>query len=459
MTDKPNIRTLRCSSLDPLWGCHASVLADGPSIIRIKSQNDAATLGHACHDLGASLITAGVYDVKAAAEKHALGDAAREDASLLMLYAARAWKELAEYFPSPVVESYINGPELVVGGNTYMVTGTMDACSPTIDNKGAIFLDWKSGYIDDGYHQQMAGYAYLLWNHMGRPTNIEITGVVVFLRHRYYRVVKYDATSLSQWEYDLTHNILPAADSYSPGSSCRFCDLFASCVARQAVAISTVTEILGGAPDGPNGVPGWWDRAKDVIGQLTEDNKAEPVVGEILSDVLFRVRLLKQMIENAKGMMREAVEKVGPIPLGGGEHLVLREVEVRKIKPVKGFSALQKFMSNTQIAECSTISLPKVLTMYGKQSTHTTGSRKEARERLLEQLETKGAITVNVQKRLESAELDEEGDGHGSVEKSDGQISEESGACERAGSGRRKRTPRGDVGDPAEDAGGHPVDG
>ena len=417
MADKKKVRKLRCSALDALWCCTPSVLADGPDIIRISRSGKPAEVGKLCHDCGEGIAKETGYDIKQLASRYELDEEDVEGCYPLLNYGQRAWDELKQYFPQPQVEAHVTGPEIIgADGNTYQIAGTIDVCSPSGGDQ-AIFLDWKSGYIDDGYHQQMAGYAYLLWNFMGRPDKIQITGIVVFMRHRYYRVLKYTAGSLAQWEHDLLYNVLGSPDEYRPSTKCRFCDLFATCQARQAIVNGTIDTVLG--VRNPDDDPGWYDRGKQVLSQLTEDNKDNKTVGEMVSDLIFRIRLTQRAIDDAKAMLRDAVNRVGPIRTthvddddGNDAYLTLREVSSRFINDNRSAMAvLRQFLSDSQIADCSKLSVPKLLETYAKNT--QKGTKKDARERMTKTLEDAGLIGERISKRLEEVELPNEGETNG----------------------------------------------
>lgn len=412
---------VRCSSLDSLFSCPASILASGPALVRIAAENEAASLGKAVHECCATLIPKGSYDVDAASERHGISDEAKSEAIGLLFYATKAWQVLAKYFnPDPgqrITEAGVTGPVLEnIGGEQYQITGTIDLCSP-VDQDKAIFLDWKSGYIDDGFYQQMSGYAYLLWCHMGRPERVSITGVVVFLRHQYWRVLRFNAEMLGQWERDLIRNQLNRPDSFRPGRACPHCELFSTCPARQAVSVQTIKDILGGA-DHPDR-PGWWDRAKAVLSQLSVDNKAEKVVGETVSDVVFRIRMLSALVDAAKDVLRDSIRRVGPIPLGDGVELGLRPVFIEKIRPEVAMPLLRNYLSDGQMTGCMTLSLPKLLTTYANSKPGESGWKKSvARKMLHGKLLDAGAVTVTRQERLEEVHSDpqETDDGNNSGE-------------------------------------------
>lgn len=396
---------LRCSELDQLFACPPSVLLEGDGVVRISGTRagDAALLGSVCHEAAGLCVKGEGYDLDAIVERTGLSEKSAQQVPLLVSYAIEAWEELSQYFPSPQHEASVEGQVWKIGDSESQLSGTIDLCSPAGADR-AVFLDWKSGYIDDGFHQQMAGYAHLLWEFMDRPDNISITGVVVFLRHRYFRIIKYTAEALRLWEQNLLRNVL-TSDDYKPSSKCRFCELYAQCDARRLVVISTIDSIMGTSTEKPD-AQGWLERAKVALTQLTEDSKLESEAGEVVHDMMFRTRLLQKVMDDVKALLRETIARVGPIPTGDGMALALRRVEVGKLDPVKAIPVLRNYLSETQIAKISTISKPKALDAYAAQ--HTRGKKTEARKMLEEQFSEAGAINIVVRHQLEEVQLEED---------------------------------------------------
>lgn len=394
------VQSIRCSSLDKLWACTPAVLGSGIDHIRISPTNDAAALGKTVHTLAEDWVAKGDYSLEQACDAEGFNAAQRDDVAKLMGYVTRSWEELSKYFPAPEVERRVESSEIKSDdGGLYKIVGTCDILS-AIGTNNAIFLDWKSGFLDDGYHQQMAGYAYSIWCALGRPPNTIITGVAVFLRHRYYRVTKWDATKLCQWEYDLTHNVLPARDRYAPGKQCTRCDMYATCPARQAVVTGMINAVMPrGSRQGNTEYDQFLDEARGLLASLTEENKGSPTVGEVIEKLSHRIRMAQQQIDEAKNLIRTSVQRVGAIKMPGDYYLTMRDVEVNKVKPVRAMKVLRQHMPDTDICQAMRISLPTVLNSYGRR--FKQGDRTAAREQLLDALRKADAIQVDVQHRLE----------------------------------------------------------
>jgi hypothetical protein len=398
-----NVKTLRCSVLDGLFACPPSVL-DESGLVRLSTAGEAAELGKVVHALAASYIETGSFDLKGECARR--GFEAAEEAAGLLTYAAKAWDELKRFFKQPKTERVVNSDMIEADGTHYQLTGTCDVLSP-VGDKGAIFADWKSGYLDEGYHQQMFGYAYCLWCLMGRPEEAQIVGVVVFLRHRYYRIVKYDANQLREWERDLKRNVLPRSGTYHPGGQCARCGLYAGCEARRQLVGGTLQALML-----PHDLPAddphrrFLSTAQRLLSGLTVDNKDQPEVQQALTELRFRLKLAKKVIEDAEELQRRAVERVGPIPLADDTHLALRNTEQKVIDPLRAMKCLRSHLSDQDIADCMRLSLPKLkLKKAGK---YLRGEKRAATEQLEKELESAGAINVSIRQRLEAVDLSTE---------------------------------------------------
>jgi hypothetical protein len=269
------VKSLRCSSLDSLDACAPSVL-DEKGAVRISTAGEPAELGNLVHALATDYIDFGKFDVAGECGRQGMESLA-EDATELMGQVVRIWDELRRFFPQPKTERVVKGE---LPDSPWTITGTVDVLSPVGANK-AIFLDWKSGWAE-GYANQMFGYAWCIWNLLGRPDDaeFEVVGIIAFLRHRKYNILKYNAKKLAEWEYKLLHNVLSRSSAYHPGEHCSRCPIYAGCQARQEVVQGTLTALML-----PKHTPITDPSAKalskaiGIISQLTVDNKNAPEVG------------------------------------------------------------------------------------------------------------------------------------------------------------------------------------
>lgn len=430
MSDEATPTIIRCSSMDSLFACTPSVLGDG---VRIGTSHPASDLGKAVHSMAAELVEHGAYHLDAACQQHGLSEDQQEEAERLMRYCVTAWEDLRQHFPRPRTECVVQSKKLTdKNGQEFYITGTCDVLSP-VGSSDAIFLDWKTGYVDDGYHQQMNAYAYNIWCELGKPANVTITGVCVFLRHFYQRVVKWDANKLKEWERDLTYNVLPSTQ-YTTGVNCKFCTLSANCAARKKVVGSTLDALMFGDSSPDNA---WLANARRILEHLTPDNKDHPDVATTIQQLKFRMDLAGQAIDEAKAMLREAVERVGSIPMGGNAELALREIEYKGVNPARAMPVARQYLSDHQITDAMRLSLTKLVNVYVNRQKH--GKRAEARKEFMEALERSGAIEMTVRKRLEVTDVTEPEQQETSDERtrseSTGGVGRSEGASTGSGSG------------------------
>lgn len=395
---------LRCSSLDSLVECGPSVI-DDTGAIRINPDNDASDFGRLIHSMAGEFVETGKFDLNAEIARRGITDADAEEANFQMGQVVRVWHEHARFFEVPKTERSAAGNPIVMsigsGGETFRLTGTLDVLSPK--GNGAIFMDWKTGQ-DNGYSNQMYGYADIIWDLLGNPDDAVIVGIIAYTRLRKIVTVKYTADKLRDWKNSLVANVLRRR-TYKPGGHCKFCPLWASCPARQAVVTSTFNSLmmpsLANADDPSARVLA---KARDIFSCITVDNKNEPEVAEGLSQLRFRLKLAEQVIEELKEMERQAVERVGPIPLADGSALTLRPVDTKNIDALKALKILRAHLSDAEIAGCMKLSLPKLLS--AKAAKFMRGEKKTAREQLAIELDRAGAVSVSTHHRLE--EMDPE---------------------------------------------------
>ena len=117
--------------------------------------------------------------------------------------------------------------------------------------------------------------------------------------------------------------------------------------------------------------------------------------------------------------MKDAAQRVGPIPIGEGMALGIRNVEVEALISGLAMEQARNVMSDGQLCEAMKISLPKLLNTYANMQNDATGrSKKDCREFLHQKLIDAGAVTVTVQRRLEEIILptEEQPDGNSGSE-------------------------------------------
>jgi hypothetical protein len=400
--------TIRCSSLDKLFACTPAVIAPDSGTVRVETVTPAAELGKVVHTCAASMAGGERADVKGECNRAGIDDT--EDASKLFAYACQVWNDprVKQLFGRPGlrIEYPAKAPIEAPNGKQYTLSGTLDV-AVAVSETEATFLDWKSGFADEGYHQQMYGYAYLLWVKLGRKPDAVITGVVAFLRHRYLRVIRYTAARLEQWARDLSYNVLGNPETYHPGQHCVNCAAYHGCMARKLATQSTMLALMPPAePSAPSEHTQALVKATSILANITPENKNEPEVAEAVAVLRFALKLARKWADDGEAVIRDAIDRVGDLPVGADHKLVQRETEHRHLDPAKAIAIARRYLSEAEIADAMRLSLPKLLA--AKAGKHLRGEKRAARELFEKELEAAGAVTLTTQRRLEEVEARKE---------------------------------------------------
>jgi hypothetical protein len=376
--------------MDKLFACPPSVFG-GEGMVPVSTQGEPALIGKVVHELLAEEVAGSDAAVASACNRHGVIDEAkREEVGKLLDYGLKVWGELGKYFPQPAVECAVGSEEIGSPIGPVQLDGTVDVLSP-IGASNGVFLDWKTGWLDAGYVNQGFAYAVCMWHLLGQPEDCTITGCFAFLRHRYYRVVKYRPKDMQDWLDDLRRNVLARADrkEFSPGAHCNYCSYYATCTARRRVAEGMIdTLLLGQTHESNEKYQDWLKGVKSSIEHMTEGTADE--AAEAVATLYERTKMLDKAVMDLKEMLRSSVEQHGPLPLGDGTELAMEEQERRKLQSVPAMRVLRRHMSDTQIAEAMNLSLPKLLDIFGKQ--HHRNDRGDFKRALAEELDDAGAI-------------------------------------------------------------------
>lgn len=378
--------TIRASSMDQLFACPPSLLTPQPEGgVTIKSSSPEARMGSAIHACMAAVALGGQPVLREVLDRFGVTES--EGAEELLLTGMRMWDELRKYFPTPKVEVPLQAK---IGEVT--LTGTIDLLSPSGSDR-AVFLDYKSGRIESGYVQQMNDYAWLIWQAMGRAQGISITGITAFLRGGWYRTSRWTDVDLAEWEIDLTRNVLgQRKDTYGPGTQCQWCARRYNCPALAQQQASTVAAALGGEGDPLHAA---LRKEIDALASITKESASQ--ASGLVEQMLFRKALLEDLAEQISATLRAALERCGSVPLSGHRVLALSEIEIAKLLPAQAMRVLRSHLSDNELCECMTLSLPKVLQAY---AVSRAGKRHVHKAELRAALTAAGAISTSTQQRM-----------------------------------------------------------
>ena len=165
-----------------------------------------------------------------------------------------------------------------------------------------------------------------------------------------------------------------------------------------------------------------------MLATLDEKNKDHEGVGQLVDQLLFRCKLAQQALDDAKEMIKDAVERAGgSIPLPNNMELQSKEHERRKIDPAKGWPVISKMLSDGQIKDCCSMSLTKLMAKVAKGAATPKAKKKIE---LTEALEKAGALSVTTFNKLEVVDVtpapETEADGKSTTQRT-GEVAEGDG--------------------------------
>jgi len=310
----------RASSVPRILRCPASSVAPD---IYIDESGEAAAVGSAVHNVLAQVVEEGLTqlpEVGKAAELHRL-----EDYAELIRLGWAGVNALEDLRPSI---SNILGVEKSMACAEFK--GTADMVFES-DDGALCVLDWKSGFADADYADQLMTYAIMARATFGAYERYKT--IIVWLRSREIEINSYEIEDLRAWE--LRWNEVIKSDRYTPGEHCKWCPRQFDCEAR-AQMVRAVSK----------------DLVEIEAGQLTTNE---------LADLYPKVLIVEKACKRYKDVLRAAVKDAGTVKLSDGRIMSMEEQEKKSIKFNKAYSYLMGYF------ECA--SIQDLLDVIGKSVT------------------------------------------------------------------------------------------
>jgi hypothetical protein len=331
-----------------------------------------AKLGTAVHEALASMIDRLVpyEDVLALAPPNDIDEFER-----LYWAGVRAWEQLRQWFPDPECEFELSAERVGLS-----LTGHADVLSS--DKTEARVIDWKTGYRQSDYREQLRGYAWCLTS--GNPLYFERARVwTVWLREGVADVEVFERADLERWAADLAVrlNLPAAAVTYNPSAeNCRYCPRALTCPARRAL-LRQIAVDADNYEDTWHVHPGW--------------------TGDDLHAARERCKMLRDECEAIEAQIKVEVGlRGGSAPLADGRELRLRREERRKIKATeKSTAILAQHIRTEDLFDCYTIG--KTVVEAAVKANAPRGQKGSAVKELFDRLDAAGAIETTFIEKLE----------------------------------------------------------
>ena len=367
---------IRCSSLPRIWRCPASIKApefpvkDGP----VHPVTMTGTLVHKA--LAAILSGQPAPDMTELCADYPDVDAG--EVGWLVSSAMRIWDGLKEDLGAYV--SDVEGYRQTILSPSHALGGSADV-EAHCNNTTGLIVDWKSGYLERDYMEQLRGYA-ALWQvvagALSHPMKYERIVLVVAMLRKSETITEIVTDEQTRdWVEELKSRLQDPEETYTsdPGD-CTYCPRKAECGFRPLMLADSASALVG-LGDG------------DIM--LAED----------LAKLYPKAEALKKALAAYSYALKSALEdEGGPLPVGDGTEMYLQEKTRQEVYLESGWPVLNKrlgFDADEPMGavldalaphlKVSKTSLLKALTANAPR-----GGKSKLREAILAELEDAGAL-------------------------------------------------------------------
>lgn len=302
--------SVRCSFLPLFMQCPAS--------ITYKSSDDRgpyrprryfADLGSAVHKVLARMVREKSDIIPALAPIiHEYGIADEHELRILIAIGRRMLLEIAGG-----LEFYESEREVAIDGSAgevpFSLTGTMDLLGRE-GEETIVVLDWKTGWFEGIYDEQLMGYLKLAW--AAYPEFEKAKIVTLWVRDQVADAKTITRADVEAWFGRFKLAVQSTADHY-PGDQCSWCPGFGTCQRRKTYAIESVRSIgeLAGMSD-----------------------ETMMISAEKLALLYPRARFIARELDRYDAIMKTALQQSGAeLPTGDGRILSVKLKARDELKP------------------------------------------------------------------------------------------------------------------------------
>ena len=373
---------IRCSSLDRVMACPASLYPAAGEVLIDHEAGDAARVGTAVHAIMADVVRnrwKTLPDVGRYCEAAGCPEKER-DVRILGYGGMKFLKEYRAFLSeSPLVECSLKG--MTDDGNELVghpdIVDFVEAGGEDI----VYVIDWKTGAKDEDsrYRNQMLGYAALGLDLFADREPGRVIVILAWLRSMEATVSPFSVEEIRQLSDRIDWAVVHGAGStYTPGDACRYCPRVASCPGRRALMLSAVEALTEG--EAAKMIP-WGGALVDADG---------------FARSITQAKMLKALCEDHLRNCAIAMKTVGgDVELSNGWRVSLVQTAGRsKMHPEKVIPALrERFGAIPDDRLLQMVSLTKRSVEEYIVEQADAGEKTALRKAILEELEGSGAIT------------------------------------------------------------------
>ena len=337
----------------------------------INTTSPEAQVGRAVHQGCHQIINPPTYpplEPLELAAAHGLDDSYTTDISVLLHYARKSWDEkLSAYFPYPRSEHKLSANFTKANTIQGRLTGTPDIYDDTFPDESRV-LDWKTSRIPNltSYTDQMKSYCLLLAMKEPKP---KYMAVIVWLREQRADVTEYTHGEIMLFRDQLIDQYVKYSDQVNPGEHCTYCPVQYDCDAQTMMVHSAIESVVGISYDNLNTL--------------------EP----IMDATWEKIKMVQKTLDDLKTAISDYVLKNGELRWDtdeGQKVLGIKERITKKLDLVKAVPELQRYMSNEEIIECCTASIPALGNIVAQKAPR--GKKTLDKTMFIESLKAKGLI-------------------------------------------------------------------
>lgn len=355
LESKPEVRA---SSL-PLFMTCANAVLNPDKLTVVDQDNEAAIAGTHVHALAEAFVKTGTYDLEALRSRVSEDDFKR--IGKLFSNFIAVWKNASKAMKNPQTELGLRAET-----ERLVLTGHIDLVEIGPDK--AFVLDYKTGRQHDDHYEQVAGYAFLVWDHAGRKDDYHVSASVVYLEDLSVHAYEFTDVTLKEWADKLDEQ----ADNprYVVGRKCAGCHLSGSCPAHLAYVRGAIQALT----DKPLPKAITWDKMKpEERGRLID-----------------RYYVIERLIARAKDGLRDSVREKGRLDIGGNKEMRMVSDTTRFLDTRRALPVLTKHLPEGIVQKHMKLSLDGLLSAASDEA--PKGGKVKARDKLEAALNAKRAI-------------------------------------------------------------------
>lgn len=337
----------RISGLPTFLACPSSAL---PTEHPYDPQSDAANLGRAVHLALARLVSGWTVDLDKIASSH---NVSVDELEQLYRYGCQAWEQTKHHFPSPMIESVVEGQGLEGHTDVLQVGDEIN------------ILDWKSNRVKREYDAQLSGYAAAAVEKYGMPESGKVAVITVWLRFGELSIREVTQDDINRLYWEIEEAEQGVGSKYGPGEPCTFCRRQMVCEARDQ----------------------YLSAAAGALAPLA----AVEISAELLPRLYTRAKMLRKALAQYDQALKMFLREYGPVYDGDG--LILELTQTKRDKIIGNVAwphLVDAGFTQEDLSYCLSMSKTAIMEVVGAK--HGRGQKAKAKGALLKTLRDEGAV-------------------------------------------------------------------